>query len=209
MTRRIVLSCGVVTLTCSVALATIFGAVRGIIHDPQHRPVQGATVMLKSKSSEWTKNASRDANGEFAISAMPLGDYSITVANPGFAEAVENVVVISGSEPVVHFQLSLAGAKETSLSAIGKPDFCIAQARLPTTEVFCDPTRGVKLNSRRLGIVNLPKRLGAKNICNGGRRCDGTDCVKGAQNASSNLTIAANNLQSRDLVFIATIRSLV
>jgi hypothetical protein len=71
MTRRIVLSCGVVTLTCSMALATIFGAVRGIIHDPQHRPVQGATVMLKSKSSEWTKNASSDVSGEFPSGNQP------------------------------------------------------------------------------------------------------------------------------------------
>ena len=134
MTRRIVLSCGVVTLTCSMALATIFGAVRGIIHDPQHRPVQGATVMLKSKSSEWTKNASSDANGEFAISAMPLGDYSITVANPGFAEAVQNVVVISGSEPVVHFQLSLAGAKET-VNVSGVPEVAPTDSATPITLV--------------------------------------------------------------------------
>ena len=113
MTRRIVFLCAVVALISSIALATIFGSVRGVIHDPQHRPVQGATVILKSKSSEWTKNANTDTNGEFAFSAVPLGDYSITVANPGFAQVVQSVVVISGTEPVVHFQLSLAGAKET------------------------------------------------------------------------------------------------
>ena len=74
--------------TAMAAFATIFGSVRGIIHDPQHRPIQGAMVMLKSKSSDWTKSATTDANGEFAFNAVPLGDYSISVASPGFAQAV-------------------------------------------------------------------------------------------------------------------------
>ena len=102
-------------LTTAVgAFATIFGSIRGIIHDPQHRPVQGAMVMLKSKSSEWTKSVTTDSNGEFAFNAVPLGDYSISVASPGFVQAMQGVVVNSGTEPVVHFQLNLAGAKETT-----------------------------------------------------------------------------------------------
>jgi hypothetical protein len=134
MTRRIAFLCGVVALVSSMALATIFGSVRGIIHDPQHRPIQGAMVMLKSKSSEWTKSASTDANGEFAFNAVPLGDYSISVASPGFAQGVQNVVVNSGTEPVVHFQLSLAGAKET-LNVSGVPDVAPTDSATPITLV--------------------------------------------------------------------------
>ncbi len=29
-----------------VAHATIFGQVQGIVHDPQHRPIRGATVTI-------------------------------------------------------------------------------------------------------------------------------------------------------------------
>ncbi len=134
MTRRIAFLCGVVALVSSMALATIFGSVRGIIHDPQHRPIQGAMVTLKSKSSEWTKSASTDANGEFAFNAVPLGDYSISVASPGFAQAAQNVVVNSGTEPVVHFQLSLAGAKET-LNVSGVPDVAPTDSATPITLV--------------------------------------------------------------------------
>ena len=32
----------------TVANATIFGNIRGVVHDPQHRPIAGATVQLKS-----------------------------------------------------------------------------------------------------------------------------------------------------------------
>src|SRR5713226_4099271 len=120
--RIIHISCiGALLLLAAAATATIFGGVRGIIHDPQHRPVQGAMVMLKAQSSEWSKTANTDANGQFAFNAVPLGDYSISVANPGFAQAVQSVVVNSGSEPVVHFQLKIAGANET-LNVSGAPE---------------------------------------------------------------------------------------
>ena len=69
---------GALLLLAATATATIFGAVRGIVHDPQHRPVQGAMVMLKAKSSEWSKTANTDANGNFEFNAVPLGEYSVT-----------------------------------------------------------------------------------------------------------------------------------
>jgi hypothetical protein len=92
------------------AFANIYGAVRGVVHDPQHRPIQGAMVMLKAKSSDWAKSVTTDANGEFEINAAPLGDYSVAVAAPGFAQTAQDVTVISGTVPVVHFQLQIATA---------------------------------------------------------------------------------------------------
>ena len=99
-------------LVATAAFASIFGSVRGVVHDPQHRPVQGAMVMLKAKSSDWGETGTTDANGEFQFNAVPLGDYSVAVANPGFEQASQAVTVISGTAPVVHFQLRVAGAKE-------------------------------------------------------------------------------------------------
>ncbi len=125
---------GVLLLLAATATATIFGSVRGIIHDPQHRPVQGTMVMLKAKSSEWSKTANTDANGEFVFSAVPLGDYSISVASPGFAQAIQNVVVSSGSEPVVHFQLKLAAPDET-VTVSGAPETVATDSATPTTLV--------------------------------------------------------------------------
>lgn len=93
--------------------ATIFGSVRGVVHDPQHRPVQGAMVMLRAKTSDWAKTANTDAEGQFSLNAVPLGDYTISVASPGFAQTEQAVVVTSGSEPVVHFQLRVESTKET------------------------------------------------------------------------------------------------
>jgi outer membrane receptor for ferrienterochelin and colicin len=129
-----ILFIGALLLLAASATATIFGSVRGIIHDPQHRPLQGAMVMLKAKSSDWSKTADTDANGEFAFNAVPLGDYSISVATPGFAQAVQSVVVNAGSEPVVHFQLKLAGANET-VNVEGTPETAATDSATPITLV--------------------------------------------------------------------------
>src|SRR5258708_30211041 len=101
--HRIVLLSSVVVLMSSVAVATIFGWVRGIVHDPQHRPIQGAMVTLRSKSSESTKSVNTDANGEFSFNAVPLGDYTVSVSSPGFSEAAQAVLVNSGTDPVISF----------------------------------------------------------------------------------------------------------
>ena len=69
-----------VVLTCAATShATIFGSIRGVVHDPQHHPVQGVNVVLKAKSSEWSKTASTDADGEFNYTAVPIGEYSVRV----------------------------------------------------------------------------------------------------------------------------------
>jgi len=96
-----------------VALASVVGSVRGVIHDPQHRPVQGAMVMIKAKASDWSATANSDAGGNFVFTAVPLGEYSVTVAAPGFEQVQQDVVVGSSSQPVLHFALNVAGAKET------------------------------------------------------------------------------------------------
>ncbi len=95
------------------AFASVFGAVHGIVHDPQHRPVQGAMVMLHSTSSDWSTTTNTDANGEFQFSAVPLGEYNVSVASPGFAQTAQTVVVESGSQPVLHYQLALATTTQT------------------------------------------------------------------------------------------------
>ena len=65
------------------AFATIFGSVRGIVHDPQHRPLQGAMVMLRSNSSDWAHSTNTNDDGEFAFNPVPIGDYTVVVAAPG------------------------------------------------------------------------------------------------------------------------------
>jgi hypothetical protein len=114
--------------------ATIFGAVRGIVHDPQHRPVHGATITLKAKLSDWKQTQTTNDDGEFAFNAVPIGDYSVTVAADGFQNAAQDISVRSGSAPVLHFPMSLAAASQ-SVTVTAEPITAAPDSVTPTTVV--------------------------------------------------------------------------
>jgi hypothetical protein len=102
-------------ILCGTILASIFGAVRGVVHDPQHRPIRGAHVTLKADNSDWSQSQESGGDGEINFTAVPLGDYTVTVTATGFAEMHLAAVVRSDTAPVLHFELAIAGAKETVL----------------------------------------------------------------------------------------------
>ena len=114
----------------ALALASDLGAARGVVHDSQHRPIQGATVVLKAKTADWARSTATDEKGEFLFRGVPLGEYSIRVSCPTFATAVEEVVVNSGSEPALHFRLAPGGAQET-VNVVERPE--AAELDLTTT----------------------------------------------------------------------------
>ena len=69
MPRRLVIAA---VLLCSLAAyATIFGSVRGLIHDPHHRPVQNAQVAIRSTTSDWKQSTTTDDAGEFHFDNVP------------------------------------------------------------------------------------------------------------------------------------------
>jgi hypothetical protein len=96
----------------TAVFASVFGSVRGVIHDPQHRPVQNAMVMLRSTTSDWSRSTNTNANGEFQFNAVPLGQYTVSVASPGFEQTAQRVIVEADTQPVLHYQLAIAKARE-------------------------------------------------------------------------------------------------
>jgi len=115
--------------------ATVFGTVRGIVHDPQHRPVSGADVVLKSKTSDYVQSTKTDVEGQFHFDAVPLGQYTLSVSDASFAAAEQTLTVLSGTAPVVHFELRVASQNETvTVSA----DAGVAQAESMTTTSLVD-----------------------------------------------------------------------
>jgi TonB dependent receptor/Carboxypeptidase regulatory-like domain/TonB-dependent Receptor Plug Domain len=95
------------------ASATVFATVQGVVHDPQHRPIAGAIVTLRAADSDFTLHASTNADGEFELPEAPLGVYRLTVAATGFADATQTLTVTSGTNPVLHIPLAVAGAAQS------------------------------------------------------------------------------------------------
>src|SRR2546427_524256 len=111
--------------------ATVFGTVRGIVHDPQHRPVQDVTVTLKAKASTYVQTAQTDANGEFHFGTAPILHFELklesitptTLVNrleisdtPG-ASRTNSLALITDYVPgsyVVHDQLHVRGGHQVT-----------------------------------------------------------------------------------------------
>jgi hypothetical protein len=103
-----------VSAGAAIVRADIFGAVRGIVHDPQHRPIAGAKVVLSSATSSYSLTTSTNQDGEFTFNPVPLGDYKVTVSQTGFATTTETLTVASSSSPILHFPLNISSVSQTA-----------------------------------------------------------------------------------------------
>jgi hypothetical protein len=139
--------------------ATVFGAVRGIAHDPDHRPVPDAHVSLQSASSDYKQAAETNADGEFQFAAVPVGEYRVTVMREGFDPVEQPLLVTSAGTQVLHFQFRLASAK-ASVEVTERAQGVSTEAFTPATVVSrndVDRTPGAdQTNSLRMITSFVP-----------------------------------------------------
>jgi len=130
--RKLLLELLLCLFAAPLAFATIFGSVRGVVHDPQHRPIQGAHLTLKAQNSDRTQLQDSDGNGEFLFTSVPIGNYTVTVSSNGFQEVSQSVIVQSDTSPVLHFQLTVAGVHE-NIVVSENPVAATTETVTPTT----------------------------------------------------------------------------
>ena len=121
----------VLLLVGSNTFAVVFGTVRGIVHDPQHRPVANASVTLKAKSSDYSQTLQTSAQGEFHFDAVPLGEYVVSVSQDGFATQEQRVTVLSGTAPILHIELKLP-TQTQSITVSAESDPAQTESVTPT-----------------------------------------------------------------------------
>ena len=120
-------------LSASPAM-TIFGNVRGVVHDPTDRSIPGAQVTIGSRTSNWSQSATSDAEGAFEFSAVPVGEYAVSVMATGFGAQEQQLTVVSGSAPVLRFAMKIAGV-EQSVEVSASPDSLTTQSSTPISIV--------------------------------------------------------------------------
>jgi hypothetical protein len=96
----------------ATAAAVAVGSLQGIVEDSQHRPVPGAAVVIAARHGDWRQTVITNTSGEFVSREVPIGDYTVTVSLSGFKSASAAVTILSGSSPVLHFQLEVGGVEE-------------------------------------------------------------------------------------------------
>jgi outer membrane cobalamin receptor len=95
------------------ASAAELTAVRGVVHDPQHRPIADATVTLRAAHSDFVVRETTNSSGEFSSSAVPPGVYVVTVVQTGFTTTTQSITIASDTTPVLHFELQVASVQQS------------------------------------------------------------------------------------------------
>ena len=93
-------------LATSASAQGIFGAFRGVVTDPTGAVIAGATVTTRNDATGLTQSATSDANGNFILSHLPPGTYTVSVAKSGF-KALTRPGLILNLDQQIGLDLSL------------------------------------------------------------------------------------------------------
>ena len=132
--RSIAITLLLVLFSTLPASASVFGTIKVIVHDPQHRPVQGAQVEAQSRTSAFKTSGATNEEGMALLSNVPVGEYDVTVMSQGFSGAQQSVTVSSGNVQEMHFALALAPHQET-VEVSGAPETINPSSPVPQTLV--------------------------------------------------------------------------
>jgi len=135
MSRRLIAFIILVVLLAYLPVfASVFGTVKAIVHDPQHRPVQGVQVDVQSRTSALKTSAITNDEGIATVLNVPVGEYEVKITAPGFAPAAQAVTVTSGNVQELHFALALPTFHET-VEVSGLPEQVNPESPTPQTLV--------------------------------------------------------------------------
>jgi len=132
--------------------ATVFATLHGVVHDPQHHPIPNARVTMVAAESAFTLHADTAPNGTFEIAQVPIGVYRLTISAAGFTDLTQPITVTSGTNPILHIPLALAGAEESVVVRAAGSSLAETEGISPSTLVTradIDQTPGA---SRTLGM---------------------------------------------------------
>ena len=112
--RNIFICCFLLISLSAIAQTGIFGSVRGVVHDPQHRPIANAHILLRAGHSDLSFSTSSNTDG--AASALPMYLSGTTFSpspTPRFADFSQTVTISSDSTLTPHIPLDIASVTQS------------------------------------------------------------------------------------------------
>src|SRR5262245_9883488 len=113
MRVRIVLAViAVMTIAVGAAAQTTTGTISGRVLDVQGAALPGATATAKSPNLQGTREAVASENGDYILTGLPSGPYTITFSLSGFQTQTRNVVLAPTQVLPVEVKLGPAQVSE-------------------------------------------------------------------------------------------------
>ncbi|HLH08705.1 MAG TPA: carboxypeptidase regulatory-like domain-containing protein [Terriglobales bacterium] len=89
-----------------------FGLISGVVSDPQHLPIAGATVRLTAKSTGTVRQVVTNQEGIFEAAALLPDDYEVRTEATGFASGTQPVRLEVGQKIALDITMSVGAVKE-------------------------------------------------------------------------------------------------
>ncbi|MGH9967176.1 MAG: carboxypeptidase regulatory-like domain-containing protein [Pyrinomonadaceae bacterium] len=159
-------------LFCHVSLAQSgSSSVRGIVTDPQDRPVAGATVRLINAEKNFSRTQSSNEAGNYLFIAIPPGTYLLEIEAKGFKKsAISNIKALVDTPTNADARLEVGDISETvSVSSGGETPLNQTDATIGNTFESRRITE-LPLNARNVvGLLSLQPGVTRGGAVNGGR----------------------------------------
>jgi len=107
-------------LSCLASVrAQISASIKGIVTDSSGAPVPSATVKTKNLETGAIRSGITDDLGRYLVLALPVGEYQVRVAKPGFQDAIRSGIhLVVGQEANVDLRLQV-GAVNSEIMVTG------------------------------------------------------------------------------------------
>src|SRR6266567_860329 len=112
----------VVFLTASSLSAQVVTVtIQGRVYDTTGAAISQANVSVTNPATGFSRSATASATGEYQISGLPVGDYTVTVEKSGFQRRAKKVHLDIGASATVDFNLPVGQiAQEVNVQDVGE-----------------------------------------------------------------------------------------
>ncbi len=173
-------------LHAQVTTATLLGAVR----DASGAAVPGATVIAKHQGTGVPREAVSDERGEFVLTALPTGPYSVTISLTGFKTYTNEGMVLGAGQTLRQTFTLEIGTVEESVLVAGEAPIIENAASLQAETLGSQEVRELPVNRRNLtnllGVAPGVSTSGSGDVQMNGVAGGGTGITVDGTEANSN-----------------------
>ena len=114
ITALAVVVCSVMLFVAPTLLAQLpTGTILGVVKDPSGAVVPGAMVTATNADTGATRTVTTEADGSYRFSALPVGNYDISVSHAGFnTQTQKGLVLAVAQEAVINITLQVGSTTQ-------------------------------------------------------------------------------------------------